>query len=111
MPEANVFVQGFGFNTNQTYAGFKIDNIQATENVEVNYHKYSYDIVISFNKINTINTSNNISMLKSEVERLIGQTHIIYGIRNPYTCTIDSNYKFNENNQNYIFTFKGHATR
>lgn len=111
MPHAPEFLRGFNLVRGTTFDGFTLIDVMATHNTVKQYSEYSYDITLTFRANSSGASYNNLyySLLQT-----IRQTHIIYGVRNPYSCTIDipqdgSVHQIEQNT--YLFNLKGHAYR
>ena len=86
MPDATEFLAGFGFTTGAQFDGYILRHASATHETIKRYREYYYAITLEF-----MNTgSGTYDNLYQAVHAKISQQPIIYGIRNPYRCIIDS---------------------
>jgi hypothetical protein len=83
MPVAAAFLSEFGFITNKDYGGFTLTHVTSSHVAIKQYHEYRYDIVLQFIG------SASYDHLGTILIPLITAEHVIYGVRNPYRCTID----------------------
>lgn len=86
MPHAQEFLNGFGLTPHALFASYELISATSTHEVIKKYQEYQYHIVLVFSSRSPIP---DYPSLFHTVMATISQTHIIYGIRNPYQCTID----------------------
>lgn len=109
MPDASAFLKGFGFIKGCTFDGYILINATSTHETIRQYQEYKYSITLTFK-----NAGGDYQTLFDSVMSVITQEHIIYGIRNPYRCIIDTpNYgDITEDDDNTIvFHLTGHSYR
>lgn len=87
MPVAADFLNGFGFIVGRTIDGFTLTHAESTHESVKRYQEYRYDMTLIFTR-NT-KQATHADLLKALLP-IIQEQHIIYGIRNPYRCTIDT---------------------
>jgi len=85
MPKAAEFLSGFGFIKGSTIDGYTLVAATSTHESIRQYQEYSYSIVLEFHN----NGTGDYLQLFYAVINLVTQQHIIYGVRNPYLCSID----------------------
>ena len=107
MPEAADFLAGFGLIQGTEIAGYRLDHVDSTHVAIKRYQEYRYDITLEFTNLG----SGNYNGLVSGVRSLISGERIIYGIRNPYRCVIDSNMDIQNMNKTVGFHLVGHSYR
>ena len=107
MPHANEFLLGFGFRQNSTVAGFTLISAAASEQTVQRYQEYSYRLQLIYRGTGDFNT------LYHAVLRQVSTPHIIYGVRNPYRCTIDTpqHGSVTRSGNDIYFELTGHAHR
>ncbi len=108
MPDAQHFLKGFGFVKGLVIDGFKLTNAQSTHNVIQRFQKYKYDITLEF-----VNTEHQpLQHLYQKIDTMISKEKIIYGVRNPYRCTIDSfNHALAHHDGTVVVHLTGHSVR
>jgi len=109
MPDASQFLSGFGLLVGSSFGGFILSNAVSTHESIKRYQEYKYIITLTF----TNSGSGIYEDLYRDLLLHITQTPIIYGIRNPYRCTIDlPKYGDIEGDDNVtIFHLTGHSMR
>lgn len=111
MPHAGAFITGFGLQKNSRIAGFTLVTAEATERTVTRYQEYSYHIVLIFRKSGS---SGSFESLYHAVVSKVSGAKTIYGVKNPYRCTIDSPKHGDvtqHNNGDIYFELTGHAHR
>lgn len=86
MPDAQQFLIGFGLNPGVFIGGYTLTSAVSTHEQIKRYQEYRYSITLTLTQV-TGNAS--MGYLLGELYKIISKTHVIYGIRNPYLCTID----------------------
>lgn len=110
MPDANQFLQAFGFIPNSYMAGYILTTATSTHRVIRQYHEYGYDITLHFIKHNATDYNQLINILA----QICNQVHDVKAIRNYYRCSIDPltlNDILLYNNGDLSFHLTGHAYR
>lgn len=110
MPDAAEFLLGFGFIQGNIFGGYVLSQTYSTHETIKRYKEYLYHIKIDF-----VNSGlGNYNDLFQLVYEKISQQPVIYGIRNPYRCMIDTP-KYGDiiESDNGIITFNliGHSYR
>lgn len=85
MPHAAEFLSGFGLTQGRQVDGYTLVSAHSTHETVTRYREYRYNITLQFKN----NGNGNSQQLSSTLSGIISQEHIIYGVRNPYRCTID----------------------
>jgi hypothetical protein len=120
MPDAAQFLSGFGLiqgtifgiesNRNERNTkGFILSSATSTHETVRRYQEYKYSITLTFTNLGSGNYEN----LFHDVMTIISKQPIIYGIRNPYHCIIDTPEYGDIVGDNKIITFHliGHSYR
>ena len=87
MPVAADFLNGFGFIVGRKFDGFELTQAVSTHESVKRYQEYRYAIELTFAVRGA--TAKHFDLLKALLPT-IQEQHIIYGIRNPYRCVIDT---------------------
>lgn len=109
MPDAAQFLAGFGLIQGTRLGDFVLYSATSTHESIKRYQEYKYSITLSFN-----NTGSGIyENLYHDVMNIISQQPIIYGIRNAYSCSIETPQYGNIVGDNNVITFYlvGHSYR
>ena len=108
MPEPAEFLHGFGLHEQKIYNGYILENAYATHKSIKRYQEYYYNIQLVFKNLGTGNYND----LYNTIQQITKESHIIYGVRNPYKCIIDPPKDITtDNNGNVIFNLIGHSYR
>lgn len=110
MPDAADFLDGFGLIEGTEMAGYRLTRASSSHETIRRYQEYRYDITLVFTNLGQGVYEN----LYGEVLSLISQERIIYGIRNPYRCIIDTPQYGDiegESDGTIIFHLTGHSYR
>lgn len=110
MPEAAEFLAGFGLTQGARFDGYTLSSSTSTHNAVKRYQEYYYGITLVFHN----NGSGTYDNLYHAVLDQTSQTHIIYGIRNPYRCIIDAPKHgdiLEDDNGTITFKLTGHSYR
>jgi dTDP-4-dehydrorhamnose reductase len=107
MPHAADFVAGFGFHNNTSMAGYTLVSASADESTVSRYHEYHYVVRLVFKG------RGNYNELVRTVSNQIAQPRTIYGVRNPYSCSIESirPADVQQTGDGVVFQLVGHAYR
>jgi len=87
MPEVQEFLEGFNLIQGRNFSNYQLIKVNASHEAVVRYSHYKYQITLEFQAIP--GKSSSYANLFNAVVDEIEQTHIIYGVRNPYSCSID----------------------
>jgi hypothetical protein len=85
MPHAAEFLSGFGLIQGHQVDGYTLISAHSTHESISRYQEYKYKITLQFRN----DGSGDYNKLFYSLSAIIGQEHIIYGVRNPYRCVID----------------------
>lgn len=108
MPTAKEFLKGFGFKEGEEFGGYTLEEATCTHEAIKRYQEYKYDIDLVFQN----NGHGKRSELISVVNDHISKERIIYGVRNPYKCTISKPGRVSrEIHSKITFKFVGFAHR
>lgn len=106
MPHTKEFLKGFNLIKGRNIAGYVLIEAHATHETIKRYHEYQYDIKLIFQG------NGDYDSLYHQLMKDTSRSKIIYGIKNPYRCTIDSNPDiYYDGSNNIVFEFTGHAIR
>lgn len=106
MPKAKEFVAAFGLAVGAEIGGYRLTNVQATESVVKRYQEYSYAISLRATK-----TTGTTASFRSSLQEITSQEKIVYGVRNPYLCTIDPEPLIISEGTEILAMLTGHAHR
>jgi hypothetical protein len=105
MPELQEFIDGFNL-TPRTAPGFTIISATGEHNAIVTYHEYEYHLIIT--------ARGDYNNMYYYIANEISKSHVIYGIRNPYQCSIEPMKQgdvLDLGNDTYEFHLRGHSYR
>lgn len=110
MPDALEFLTGFGLIQGSQFDGYILSYAHSTHETVKRYQEYRYNITLKFSNLGLGMYED----LFQIVNHIISKQHIIYGVRNPYRCIIDSP-KYGDvvdnNDGTIIFNLVGHSYR
>ena len=109
MPDAAQFLSGFGFTRGSQFGGYILTNATSTHESIKRYQEYKYEITLTFTNQGVGNYNNLFHLVMEK----ISQQPIIYGIRNPYRCIIESPQYGDilEDDRTITFNLHGHSYR
>lgn len=113
MPEPAEFLHGFHLTKGLTINQFTLVEATATHQVVKRYQEYRYQLTLKFQQIKQITEANFFS-LYDQLMPIIKQEPIIYGLRNPYRCRIETPQTddiYLENDHLIVFKLIGHSYR
>jgi hypothetical protein len=88
MPKAQEFLKGFKLIPHTIFGGYELIKATASHETIKRYQEYQYSITLVF--MGDANyTNQNYKDLFNAVMEEIRREPIIYGVRNPYRCTIE----------------------
>lgn len=107
MPQVKEFLESFGLTENQKIAGFTITSVTSSHESIKRYYEYYYKIQLEFSG------AGDPKELLQFLMNLSAQEHVVYGIKNPYLCTIDklTPENFQKERGGYQVRLYGHAVR
>jgi hypothetical protein len=109
MPDPRQFLEGFDLVPGNKFGGYILRDATSTHKAVTRWQEYKYNIVLSFQNLGRGVYDNLYNALMDEIE----QAHIIYGVKNPYRCTIDAPIEGSviDDHGTIIFNLIGHAHR
>lgn len=85
MPDAHKFLEGFTLVPQNKFGGYVLIKATSTHESVIQWREYKYNVVLTFQNLGRGIYNNLYHALLDEIET----PRIIYGIKNPYRCTID----------------------
>lgn len=108
MPEANEFLDVFGLIIGTKFDGYTLKEASSTHESIKRYQEYNYNITLVFTNMG----SGTYDTLFYSLIDYISQQPIIYGLRNPYKCSIKPpTTLYYDNDGSIIFQLTGHSYR
>ena len=109
MPHSEEFLKGFHLKKGKNYGGYILEKIDIKHIQVKMYQEYRYPITLIFRKTDKSIYNDLYHQVMDEIEK----EHIIYGIRNPYRCVIDTPKKGDIVDHDNLVTFHltGHSYR
>ena len=90
MPNAQEFLNGFGLVPGTMFADYQLVTATATHQTIKRYQEYEYHITLVFMGHAPNMNDTHYRKLFDVVMATTTQQHTIYGVRNPYRCTIEN---------------------
>lgn len=87
MPNASDFLIAFDLIQGKLFGHYILHSASSTHEPVKRYQEYLYGITLVFNKVSA---SPSYEEFSSALINKINQEHIVYGVKNPYRCIIDT---------------------
>lgn len=107
MPTAPDFLKAFGLIRRSKWDGYVLQKIDIVEHAVVRWHHYQFNITLTFKNLG----KGVYSELYSELDDAISESHIVYGIKNPYDCYFEQKEKVEKSGDFVIFHLVGNGVR
>ena len=108
MPTADKFLKGFNLVPGTKLGGYTLLEATSTHETIIRYQEYLYHITLVFRGDKVADHDQLFKDLMSEISK----EPIVYGVRNPYRCKIDTPVSaLRDENGDIIVELTGHAYR